>query len=405
MRYREGARKSREQFAPVGPGLRPEMPLDLYQIDHTLADVIVVNELDRRPVGRPWLTLVIDVASRMIAGFYLSPDSPSSTSVALAISHAVLPKQNFLARLEQAADWPVEGIPKVIHLDNAKEFHSRALARGCREHGIQLKFRPVRTPHFGGHIERLIGTLMGDLHLLPGTTFSSTADRGDYPSEKAASLTLHDLERWLTIQIANVYHLRTHRGIGVSPLVKWNSEVSRRPSEIRRPADPIKLYIDFLPAKTRLIRRDGIRILGIHYWDNVLSPLAGRTKQKHLIRYDPRDLSHVFVKIRENAEYTRIPYANLGNPPISASERRAVVKQLRAEGHTTVPEKQFFAAVDRQRAIVDKACKETASARREREKRKGLKAADSGRAAIVPAEPSAETPVVGVKPYKVEVWE
>jgi putative transposase len=104
MRYREGARKSRERFAPVGPGLRPEMPLDLYQIDHTPADVIVVSELDRKPIGRPWLTLVIDVASRMIAGFHLSLDSPSSASVALAISHAVLPNQKFLAQLELAAD-------------------------------------------------------------------------------------------------------------------------------------------------------------------------------------------------------------------------------------------------------------------------------------------------------------
>jgi putative transposase len=260
-------------------------------------------------------------------------------------------------------------------------------------------------PHFGGHIERLIGTLMGDLHLLPGTTFSSTADRREYPSEQAASLTLRELERWLTIQIANVYHLRTHRGIGISPLAKWNSELSKHSSEFRKSADPAKLYVDFLPATTRLIRRDGIRILGIHYWDNVLSPLAGRAIQKHLIRYDPRDLSHVFVKIREDAEYTRIQYANLGNPSISASERRAVVKRLKAEGHNTVPEKQFFAAVDKQRSIVDKASKDTASARREREKRKVLKASASERVAIVPAEASADTEVVAVKPYKVEVWE
>jgi hypothetical protein len=35
---------------------------------------------------------------------------------------------------------------------------------------------------FGGHIERLIGTQMGKLHLLPGTTFSSPPERGDYDS-------------------------------------------------------------------------------------------------------------------------------------------------------------------------------------------------------------------------------
>jgi putative transposase len=37
------------------------------------------------------MTLVIDVATRVILGFHLSLDAPSSRSVALALSHAVLP--------------------------------------------------------------------------------------------------------------------------------------------------------------------------------------------------------------------------------------------------------------------------------------------------------------------------
>jgi len=54
----------------------------------------------------------------------------------------------------------------VLHLDNAKEFRARALVRGCEQHGIQIVHRPKKTPRFGGHIERLIGTLMGEVHLL-----------------------------------------------------------------------------------------------------------------------------------------------------------------------------------------------------------------------------------------------
>lgn len=86
VRGREGARAAREKFTPVSTGLRPKAPLELFQIDHTLADVMVVDELDRKSMGRPWLTLVIDVATRMVAGFHLSLDAPSSVSVALAIS-------------------------------------------------------------------------------------------------------------------------------------------------------------------------------------------------------------------------------------------------------------------------------------------------------------------------------
>lgn len=40
-----------------------------------------VNSL---PIGRLWLTLAIDVATRCVGGFYLSLESPSVVSVALA---------------------------------------------------------------------------------------------------------------------------------------------------------------------------------------------------------------------------------------------------------------------------------------------------------------------------------
>ncbi|WP_454740503.1 hypothetical protein [Cupriavidus necator] len=32
-------------------------PLDIVQIDHTLADIILVDEAYRHTIGRPWLTL------------------------------------------------------------------------------------------------------------------------------------------------------------------------------------------------------------------------------------------------------------------------------------------------------------------------------------------------------------
>ena len=155
-RRRFGARAARDRFQPVqAKGLRPARPLDLVQIDHTPVDAIVVDEIDRLPIGRPWLTLVIDVATRVIAGFHLSFEHPSSISVALAISHAVLPKEAYLRNLGVDTEWPVSGLPAIIHLDNAEEFHARALERGCQEYGILLEYRPLFRPNFGGHIERL----------------------------------------------------------------------------------------------------------------------------------------------------------------------------------------------------------------------------------------------------------
>jgi putative transposase len=402
VRHRESPRASKERFAPVSSGLRPKRPLELCQIDHTLADVILVDELERKPIGRPWLTIVIDVATRMVAGFHLSLDPPSSTSVALAISHAVLPKKADLEELGADASWPVEGLLQTIHLDNAKEFHGRALERGCREYGIALRFRPPGTPHFGGHIERLIGTLMDDVHLLPGTTFSSVEARGQYPSESRASLTMREFKRWLTLQIVQIYHRRPHRSIGKSPLAAWTS-TSEGTLGLRRPPDANKFYIDFLPGELRLIRRDGIRLFNIHYWHSVLSVVAGRSTQKYLIRYDPTDLSHVFVQAPGETHYTKVPYRDLGYPAISLTEYKSALKKLNSSKVSSVDENAIFAAIGEQRALVEMARKDSAAARR-------LRAKSSARQKPSPTRIAAASDDEGemsmpVEPYSVEVWE
>ena len=188
-RRRIGAAAARQRFTPVGTSsLQPTLPLEVVQIDHTLVDVLVVDELERLPLGRPWLTLAIDVASRMVTGFYVSLDAPSILSVALALTQAVLPKDLWLCDRELEMAWPACGLPEFLHLDNAPEFKSEALERGTREYGINLLYRPIGRPHFGGHIERLIGTVMGAVHLLPGTTFTSVIKKGSYRPEKTASL-------------------------------------------------------------------------------------------------------------------------------------------------------------------------------------------------------------------------
>jgi putative transposase len=172
-----------------------DRPLDVVQIDHTLADVIVVDEENRLPIGRPWLTLAVDVATRVIVGFYVSLEATSSTSVALCIAQAVLPKEHWLRQRELNCSWPVWGLPKAVHADNGADFTAAALRRGCDEHGIKLIFRPIANPHYGGHIERLIGTIMGRVHLLPGSTGSNPQDKGHYPAQAQARLTMAELEQ------------------------------------------------------------------------------------------------------------------------------------------------------------------------------------------------------------------
>jgi putative transposase len=281
---RHGARAARQRFGPVqASSLNPDFPLDVVQIDHTEVDVIVVDERDRLPLGRPWLTLAIDVATRVILGFSVSLEAPSTVSVAQVLTHAVLPKDVWLADRELEVPWPTFGMPRTLHLDNWSEFHSETLARGARQYGIRLEFRPMAQPHFGGHIERLIGRMMGAVHLLRGTTFANTVAKGDYDSEKSAVLTLSELERWLALEIAGVYHHSIHAALSTSPLAAWQDRLAKRPQPLHDPVDRQTFFLDFLPGEHRLVRRDGIQLFWLHYWDNVLSPWAGRSTKRMLV--------------------------------------------------------------------------------------------------------------------------
>ena len=369
---REGRKTARDRYAPVKGSLSSDYPLALVQIDHTLVDVIVVDSETRAPIQRPWLTVAIDVNSRCIAGIHLSLEPPSATSVALCLTHAVLPKINWLAERRIDGEWPVRGIPERLHLDNAKEFRSEALKRGCEQYGIAIDYRPVRTPHYGGHIERLIGTMMGKVHLLPGTTFSSVAEKGDIDPDKTAAMTIDEVERWLGHAIAGVYHRELHRGIGMPPVEAWRRGIAGQGDALGRGeptavVDPRRFLIDFLPIERRLVRRDGVQLHSIAYWADVLSTWIGEPAPM-IVRYDPRDLSRIYL-LGPDDTYYDLAYRDLRRPPISLWEHRLALKRLREEGRTLIDEAAIFSAVDAMRAIANDAVRTSKRARRQRERR------------------------------------
>jgi putative transposase len=53
---------------------------------------------------------------------FISFDAPSVTSVCLALTHACLPKNRWLADRNIDAEWDQWGTPSALHMDNAREF-------------------------------------------------------------------------------------------------------------------------------------------------------------------------------------------------------------------------------------------------------------------------------------------
>lgn len=375
--------QARDRYEPIRgnfPGA--ETPLSVVQIDHTQADVIVVDETTREPIGRPWLTLGLDVSTRMVFGMYIGLEEPSAASVGLCITNGMLPKDHYLASMEIDGNWPVWGKPNVFHVDNAKEFRGRVLQTACEQYGINLEMRPVKVPHYGGHIERLMGTTANEIRKLPGATFSNTRDRKGYDSEREAALTLREFEQYLVDFIVNVYHERIHSELDMSPRKAWQLGLmggSQRPGIglPAIPADPMRLWLDFMPFVRRSVQRYGIQVEGIHYYHEVLRPWIN-AKRSHrsdqprefVIRQDPRDISVVYFFDPDQETYYAIPYRDPRHPAISVWEMRAAKKKLKDEGRANVDEDAIFEAIERMRGRVDEAKRKTKALRRKGRSRK-----------------------------------
>ena len=379
---RGDTRKAKQKYGPT-PGRFPKTnyPLEVVQVDHSDADIVLVDDEGREPIGRIYLTLAFDVYSRMVTGYYLSLDPPSSISVAMCLSHSFLPKGKWLSEKGVEADWPVWGFPKTIHVDNAREFRSNTLKQACRKHNINLVYRPPVDPHYGGHIERGLGTLKTDIHDLPGTTYSSPKDIGDSKPEKNAVFTVAEFEHVLLELICNSYHRREHRKLNMPPLRRWEIGIKGdRKTEGRGlpavPAKPKEVEIDFLPGTTRTVQKDGV-LFGLTYYAPVLNRWIGardpehpREARRHTFRYDPGDVNTILFWEPDIGEYFELPTAEPFPTPVSFSELKQAKILAKKEGHDPKSATVINQAVTKIRENTGKSKQKTKAARRKNQRRK-----------------------------------
>ena len=382
MEKRRSRKIAAENYEPIrGSFPGADYPLAVVQIDHTPIDVIVVDEHDRLPIDRPFLTIVIDVFSRMILGFAIYLEKPSAFTTGVAISHAVLPKDDWLREMQVNADWPCWGKMRKIHLDNAKEFRGTVIGRACEEHNITVEHRPKGRPQYGGHVERGFRTFMKRSHRLKGSTFSNVAEKAEYDSEGRAVMTRKELERWFTTYIAKYYPNNYHRGIKNTPLAKYSEGIHGTDTQIGiglppRIVDPHAFMLDFMPFQYRTVQEYGIVLDWIYYYDDALRPWIRakdsdnpKEARKFLIRFNPRDMREIYFLDPDSKTYITIPYRDRAHPPVSQWEIQAAEKKLREKGYRNVNEALLFEAMLEMREIEETSERKTKKARRSREKR------------------------------------
>lgn len=385
MAKRMGQKLAREVYEPhrgTFPGA--DVPLAVYQIDHTPIDICLVDDKFRKPIGRGYLTIVVDSCTRMLAGFCVSLDPPGALATGLALSHAILPKSEWLAEQDLSGSWPIYGVPAKVYADNAAEFRGTMLQRACREYGIVMENRPKGQPNYGGHVERLFRTFMKRTQSVRGSTFSSVEDLGDYKSDHRAMMTLSEYTRWFSTFVTKVYHQRPHRGIDRIPPAKLYEQYVLGTDTLRgiglpEPIrDPYKLRLDFMPFVERTIQEYGVLIDNIHYYADVLRPWIhardsenAKLKRKFVFARDPRDIGEVYFLDPDTNTYFPIPYRDLTRPRMSLWELNAILKRISDQPERQADEESIFKGLAEMAQIQKDSEEKTRQARRTHQRKLG----------------------------------
>ncbi len=225
-------------------------PACVIQMDHTLLDIWVMDSFTKQPLGRPWITIGIDVFSRSIWCVFISLAAPSQESVTQAILNGLIDKRQTKEWLYlekwivnegyQAGQYalPCSGFPARIQVDNSKEFNAKSVKDFCMSLNITLEFRPVRTPEYGGSIESLWDTINDDIRgaKLGGRVYPLPKSREaisnpkikippGYNAKKTASLTFNQFKDWLFSFITIKYSTTLRADQEQSPNELWKDGI------------------------------------------------------------------------------------------------------------------------------------------------------------------------------------
>jgi len=317
----KGTNIADQTFRPVESGILASRPLERVEIDHHLIDLLVVYP-NGDVLGRLWLTLALDVYSRMVVGFDISPEAPSYRSIMRCLRNAIAPKDAFLKRVveefnaqgfrdlcaEIENEWVCFGLIETLVVDNGLEFHSQNLLDAAGQLGISVEYNPKRSPRYKGKVERFFGTLNSKLiHKLDGTTFSNPLERGEYPAEKNAKLTIQDLMLLVTKFVVDEYHHSYHNGIRDCPILKWEKGTNTHPVCLLSNPEDLEVLTSCVEMCT--LSRTGVTLQNLQFQSDAIQMLYRRLMSgsirlpenpKVKVKYDPENLLTVYVEDPEN---------------------------------------------------------------------------------------------------------
>lgn len=379
--FRLSAKSRRSQAS--GPSesfgsLVAERPGEYVAIDTTSLDVFAID-----PFAFQWvrldLTAALDVCTRSILAFRLTPFSTQGVDLCLLLSDLLSPTP-MDGRWPADVAYPYCGVPEnlvlrafdlpagtalcprptvrpgTIVVDRGRNYQSVAFMAACEHLRINVQSaRPYRGSD-KGWIERLFRTMRERLlESLPGYTGPNVLARGKDVEADAVYFT-HELEAIIGRWIAVDYQRRPHDGLRVpaaphltlSPNEAYEEAVARC-GFVHVSRDP-SLHLRLLPVQARVISRAGVEIGGLTYDSPALDAYRGRPcplqafDGKWPIRVDPRDLHRVWFQDPADERFVELGWRHardVGRP--FGGSALSYVKRLLVESGMRRPSEEELA--------------------------------------------------------------
>lgn len=282
--------------------------MERVEIDHTPLDIWVLDPYSGVPLGRPWITVLIDRKSGYLLGFYISFYGPSAATVARAVKVSILPKDEWLEALPGAVlRWSAQGTAELYVIDNGLEFHSIAFMRMAMELRSDVIFNPVHQPWLKPAIERAI---MEFNRALPtnGKVYTPIANARPPDPAKGAAIVFDDLCTCLLEWASQKHPLNIHPKTLCRPLDLWQEGLEGcPPTMLPTQLDGLDLLCGL--GAQRNVDGDGVffnylRFNSVELQDYRRSHGLGfRTE----VRFNPDDLRQLHVSLPKSKSWLSVP--------------------------------------------------------------------------------------------------
>ena len=276
-----------------GKFLKAEFSNQIVQCDHTKLDIRLVGSDRVLLPERPWITTVVDTFSSCVIGYHLWRKQPGSQEVALALRHAILPK-DYPSEYELEKPWQICGPPlQYFFTDGGKDFRSKHLKAIGKKLDFQCELRD--RPPQGGIVERVFKTINTQVLMgLPGYTGPNVQERPEQ-AEKEACLTIHDLDKILAQFFCDDYN---HQPYPKDPrdtrFERWFKGMGRKLPEV---PDERELDICLMKEAQRVVQAHGsVQFENLTYRGESLRQHGGKYVT---LLYDPDHILTLFVYSQE----------------------------------------------------------------------------------------------------------